>query len=79
VVTSLPFSASDGSDEVVRRKATCLAFDQDTGGAIRSAGRADLFVGTGDQAERLAGHTQEEGRLFYLFAKPDGDGRGSNE
>ena len=48
---------------------TCLVFDQDTGGAIRSAGRCDLFIGTGPEAERLAGHTREEGRLYYLFIK----------
>ncbi|MFT7617751.1 MAG: membrane-bound lytic murein transglycosylase A [Planctomycetota bacterium] len=46
-----------------------LVFDQDTGGAIRSAGRCDLFVGTGDEAEQIAGHTKYEGQLFYLFVK----------
>jgi len=44
--------------------------DQDRGGAIRSAGRADLFLGTGDQAESLAGQTKSEGRLYYVFLKP---------
>jgi membrane-bound lytic murein transglycosylase A len=44
--------------------------DQDRGGAIRSAGRADLFLGTGEQAEQLAGQTKAEGRLYYIFLKP---------
>lgn len=44
--------------------------DQDRGGAIRSAGRADLFLGTGDLAESLAGQTKSEGRLYYVFLKP---------
>ncbi len=51
------------------RDLSALVFDQDTGGAIRSAGRCDLFVGTGDQAEQIAGHTKYEGELFYLFVK----------
>ena len=43
--------------------------DQDTGGAIRTAGRADLYMGVGDNAERLAGRTRAEGQLYYLFLK----------
>ncbi|MEZ6197262.1 MAG: MltA domain-containing protein [Planctomycetota bacterium] len=46
-----------------------LAADQDTGGAIRSAGRCDIFVGIGPEAETIAGYTKHEGRLFYLFLK----------
>lgn len=49
-----------------------FVLDQDTGGAIRSAGRADLFLGTGDRAERRAGRVRSEGWLFYLFVKEDG-------
>lgn len=43
--------------------------DQDTGGAIRSAGRADLYYGSGPVAEAKAGHTHHEGRLYYVFLK----------
>jgi len=68
VRTKLPFAGRDAGG-IQWRDATCLAFDQDTGGAIRSAGRCDLFVGTGPEAERLAGHTREVGRLHYLFIK----------
>lgn len=46
-------------------------FDQDTGGAIRTAGRADIYMGIGPEAERLAGQTQAEGQLYYLFLKPE--------
>lgn len=70
VLTRLPYSSPGSPEGIERRQSTCLVFDQDTGGAIRSAGRCDLFVGTGPEAERLAGHTREEGRLVYLFAKP---------
>jgi membrane-bound lytic murein transglycosylase A len=41
--------------------------DQDTGGAIRTAGRADVYVGVGDDAEKIAGATRQEGQLYYLF------------
>lgn len=44
-------------------------FDQDTGGAIRTAGRADLYLGIGEEAERVAGATRAEGQLYYLFVR----------
>lgn len=47
-----------------------LMLDQDTGGAIRAAGRADIYVGIGPQAERLAGRQLAEGRMYYLLLKP---------
>ncbi len=43
--------------------------DQDTGGAIRSAGRSDIFLGTGPEAERIAGGTHAEGRLWYVYVR----------
>jgi len=51
------------------RPATLLMLDQDTGGAIRAAGRADLYIGVGAQAGALAGRQHAEGRLFYLWLK----------
>jgi membrane-bound lytic murein transglycosylase A len=48
-----------------------FALDQDTGGAIRAAGRCDVYMGGGDAAGELAGKTFREGRLYYLFIKPD--------
>lgn len=49
-----------------------FALDQDTGGAIRAAGRCDVYMGVGDVAGRLAGQTYQEGRLYYLFLKQSG-------
>ena len=43
--------------------------DQDTGGAIRTAGRADIYLGVGDAAEELAGAQRVEGQLYYLFLR----------
>ncbi len=47
-----------------------FALDQDTGGAIRAAGRCDVYIGQGETAGKLAGQTYQEGRLYYLFLKP---------
>jgi membrane-bound lytic murein transglycosylase A len=47
-----------------------FALDQDTGGAIRAAGRCDIYLGIGDEAGKMAGQTYQEGKLYYLFLKP---------
>jgi membrane-bound lytic murein transglycosylase A len=46
-----------------------FALDQDTGGAIRAAGRCDIFLGTGPRVGELAGRTLAEGKLYYIFIK----------
>lgn len=43
--------------------------NQDTGGAIRGAGRADIFWGRGPYAELAAGHMKHEGELYVLIKK----------
>ncbi len=48
-----------------------FVLDQDTGGAIRAAGRCDVYMGVGEHAGDLAGKTYREGQLYYLFLKPD--------
>jgi membrane-bound lytic murein transglycosylase A len=45
--------------------------DQDTGGAIRAAGRADIYMGTGAAAELLAGGQFNDGKLYYFILKPE--------
>lgn len=45
--------------------------DQDTGGAIRAAGRADIYMGIGETAGAKAGHQFSEGKLYYIFLKPE--------
>ncbi len=42
---------------------------QDTGGAIRGHGRADIFFGQGEAAEAVAGRLKHPGRLWLLVAK----------
>lgn len=50
-----------------------LMVDQDTGGAIKSPGRADLFFGVGDAAGEMAGRFMAEGRMWYLVHKADAE------
>ncbi len=45
-----------------------LVLAQDTGGAIKGT-RMDLFCGSGEEAEALAGHLQEESEVFMLVSK----------
>jgi membrane-bound lytic murein transglycosylase A len=48
-----------------------FVLNQDTGGAIKGAGRADIFWGSGPYAETAAGHLKHEGELYLLIKKPD--------
>ena len=48
-----------------------FALNQDTGGAIRGPGRADLFWGNGPYAEIAAGHMKHAGELYFLVLNPD--------
>ena len=57
--------------QVVTAPYSSFVLDQDTGGAIRAAGRCDIFMGVGGKAEALAGRTGAEGKLYYLFLKPE--------
>jgi membrane-bound lytic murein transglycosylase A len=57
------------SSRIEQRVYSGFALDQDTGGAIRAPGRCDFYMGIGEKAGKLAGHTREEGKLYYLFVK----------
>jgi membrane-bound lytic murein transglycosylase A len=46
-----------------------FVLNQDTGGAIRGAHRADIFWGTGYQAGLEAGQMKNEGKLYILIKK----------
>jgi membrane-bound lytic murein transglycosylase A len=48
-----------------------FALNQDTGGAIKGAGRADIYWGSGHYAELAAGNMRQEGDLFFLLLKTD--------
>ena len=64
--TNLPYEVSP-SKEILQR----FAVVQDTGGAIRGHGRADIFWGRGIPAEKIAGPMKEKGRIFLLVARKE--------
>ena len=48
---------------------------QDTGGAIRGAGRADFYWGTGTEAGVLAGRMRQQGRMWILWPRDEAQPR----
>ena len=66
--TEKPLIAKDGT---IRTWIDCsrFVFNQDTGGAIKGAGRVDLFCGKGEYAELVAGHMKQYGALYFLVLK----------
>jgi membrane-bound lytic murein transglycosylase A len=52
-----------------RQRITRFVLDQDAGGAIKGAGRVDVYMGTGQQAGERAGVINSPGRLYYLLLK----------
>lgn len=65
--TSIPTfnNAGDLKDLPISR----YVLDQDAGGAIKTPGRVDYFLGTGDEPEQRAGVTRSYGQLYYLLLK----------
>lgn len=63
----LPQRGNDG--ELTATATSRFVLDQDTGGAIKGAGRVDLFVGTGVEAGEVAGLINDTGALYYLLLK----------
>jgi membrane-bound lytic murein transglycosylase A len=60
-----------GEDGAIREWVpfTRFVLNQDTGGAIRGAGRVDLFWGRGTEAGTAAGAMKQEGELYFLVRK----------
>ncbi len=57
-------------DGAVRRVPLArFVLNQDTGGAIRGAGRVDVFWGRGETAAFAAGLMREPGRLYFLVPR----------
>lgn len=61
----------DGKGEVTGWiKGNRFVLNQDTGGAIRGPGRADIFWGNDKYAETAAGNMKQKGSLYFLVLKP---------
>jgi membrane-bound lytic murein transglycosylase A len=67
VVVNTQIPTANGSQQPFNQ----IMLDQDTGGAIRAAGRADIYMGIGPSAATLAGTQFAEGRMYYFFLKHD--------
>jgi membrane-bound lytic murein transglycosylase A len=65
--TDIPFVNPIG--EIEYRNVSRYVLDQDTGGAIKGAGRVDYFMGTGKLAGDRAGVTGNHGQLYYLLLR----------
>ncbi|MEL7334457.1 MAG: MltA domain-containing protein [Cyanobacteria bacterium J06560_2] len=66
---NLPLPQRNDSGELEAMPTSRFVLDQDTGGAIKGAGRVDLFVGTGTEAGEVAGLINDTGALYYLLLK----------
>ena len=64
-----PLPERNGRGEWEQRVVSRFVLDQDTGSAIKGAGRVDVFMGTGREAGDRAGLTNSNGELYYLLLK----------
>lgn len=67
ISTKLPYPNAAGKLE--QKAVNRYVLDQDTGGAIKGAGRVDVFMGTGDLAGDRAGYINSTGELYYPLLK----------
>lgn len=68
VETQMPELNEDGGIKTWREFRGFL-LNQDTGGAITSPGRVDIFTGNGKTAEAIAGYMQQTGMFYFLVKK----------
>lgn len=73
IETERPLAAPDVEGGVAWVPLRRLVLNQDTGGAIRGAGRVDVFWGQGEEAILAAGLMKQKGRLFFLVPKAGSD------
>ncbi|MEO5339954.1 MAG: murein transglycosylase A [Magnetococcus sp. MYC-9] len=68
LVTTVPLLAEDGKQVTGWQPDARWVVNQDTGGAIRGAGRVDLFVGFGENIEYQAGVMKQPNSQLYFIA-----------
>ena len=64
-----PIPQVSATEELENRTVTRYVLDQDTGSAIKGAGRVDIFLGSGELAGDRAGLLNGAGKLYYLLLK----------
>jgi membrane-bound lytic murein transglycosylase A len=64
ISTERPELRPDGT--VGWKPLTRFVLNQDTGGAIKGAGRVDVFWGRGPEAELSAGMMKQKGQLLFF-------------
>lgn len=64
-----PIPEFDSTGKLETRVVNRYVLDQDTGSAIKGAGRVDVFLGSGATAGERAGRLNGSGNLFYLLLK----------
>lgn len=52
-----------------RKKINRFVLNHDKGAAMKGPARVDLFIGSGEKAEQIAGEMNEAGRIFIIKAK----------
>jgi len=67
IKTTIPYVNELG--EIEMRQVSKYMLDQDTGSAIKGAGRVDIFLGSGEEAGDRAGVMSATGELYYLLLK----------
>ena len=64
--SSFPFI---NQGKIEQRLVSRYVLDQDTGGAIKSPGRVDYYIGVGKEAGDRAGSIVNKGELYYLLLR----------
>lgn len=64
-----PIPEVEPTGKIDTRVVSRYVLDQDTGSAIKGAGRVDIFLGSGEIAGARAGLLNDTGNLFYLLLK----------
>jgi membrane-bound lytic murein transglycosylase A len=64
-----PIPLPNATGQIETQMVNRYVLDQDTGSAIKGAGRVDIFMGTGPQAGNRAGLINGKGELYYLLLK----------
>lgn len=67
IQTQIPYPTT--TRQLQQRSVNRFVLDQDTGSAIKGAGRVDIFMGTGQMAGDRAGLINSTGQLYYLLLK----------